>query len=83
MSASEIIQIVTNVGFPVLCCFGLAWWVRYTTDKEREEREKLTEKHKEEMHEITEQHRNEIKEVVAAINNNTFALQKLCDKLDG
>ena len=81
MGAQEIVQVLSTVGFPILCCGGLAWWVKYTTDKEREERTKLTEQHKEEMHKLTEQHHSEMKEVTTALNNNTLAIQKLCDKL--
>ena len=70
MGADEIVQLITTVGFPIVCCGGLGWWVKYTTDKEREERIKMNEQHKQEMAEVT-----------AALNNNTLALQKLCDKL--
>lgn len=71
MGADEIVQLITTVGFPIVCCGGLGWWVKYTTDKEREERVKMNEEHHEEM-----------KEVTTALNNNTIAIQKLCDKLD-
>lgn len=71
MSADAIVQLITTVGFPIVCCGGLAWWVKYATDKEREERIRMSEEHHEEMREVT-----------TALNNNTLAIQKLCDKLD-
>lgn len=69
-SASNIAQLIGTLGFPIVCCGAMAWYVKYVTDKEREERMKMTEEHK-----------KEISEVTTALNNNTLAIQKLCDKL--
>lgn len=71
MDAQFILQAVTSVGFPIVCCGAMMWYVKYSTDRNREDVEKLNQQHKEEMKDVTE-----------AINNNTIALQKLCDKLD-
>lgn len=70
METAEILQIISTVGFPIVACGGMAWYVKYMTDKEREERIKINDQHKQEMTEVT-----------TALNNNTLALQKLCDKL--
>lgn len=67
----EILQAITTVGFPIVMCGAMAWYVKYTTDKHREEMEKLHDQHNQEMKEVTE-----------AINNNTIAFTKLCEKLD-
>ena len=48
----------------------MAWYVKYITDKNREE-----------INRINEKHDTEMKEITTAINNNTLALQRLCDKL--
>lgn len=71
MDVQSVLQAITTVGFPIVCCCGMGWYVKYTTDKNREEIAKLNEQHNKEMSEVTQ-----------AINNNTLALQKLCDKLD-
>lgn len=69
-STSNVVQLISTLGFPIVCCLGLGWYVKYVTDKEREER--LT---------MQKEHRDEIAQVTTALNNNTLALQKLCDKL--
>lgn len=69
-STTNIVQLISTLGFPIVCCLGLGWYVKYVTDKEREER--LT---------MQKEHRDEIAQVTTALNNNTLALQKLCDKL--
>lgn len=70
MNINDILTAVTTVGFPIVCCGAMMYYVKYTTDKHREEIETLN-----------TQHRDEMKEVTNAINNNTLALQKLCDKM--
>lgn len=70
MDVQSILQAITTVGFPIVCCLGLGWYVKYVTDRNRED-----------INKITELHRTEMSEMSIAINNNTIALQKLCDKL--
>lgn len=71
MDMNVMMQAVTTVGFPIVCCGAMAWYVKYVTDKNREQ-----------ISLLNEQHRNEMNQVTEAVNNNTLALQKLCDKLD-
>lgn len=70
MDVTVVTQMITSVGFPIVCCIAMGWYVKYTTDKSREEITKLNEQHKQEMTEVTQ-----------AINNNTIALTKLCELL--
>ena len=71
MDVSAIMQAISTVGFPIACCVGMGWYVKYITDENRKEVDTLNEKH-----------RAEIAEVTTAINNNTVALTKLCERLD-
>ena len=70
MDASSIVTIVSQVGFPIAMCLVMAWYVKDTSDK-----------HREEVRQLNEQHNTEMQQVTKALNNNTLALQKLCDKL--
>lgn len=62
----DIMQIIGSYGFPILACVGMAWYVKYTTDKNREDIKADRENHKEEMIKIIE-----------ALNNNTIAVREL------
>ena len=68
MDVNVILQAVGTLGFPIVCAMGMAWYVKYITDRNREDIDKLN-----------EQHQQEMKEVTTALNNNTLALQKLSD----
>lgn len=68
MDVNVILQAVGTLGFPIICAVAMAWYVKYITDRNREDIDKLN-----------EQHQQEMKEVTVALNNNTLALQKLSD----
>lgn len=70
MGVNDIVSIITTVGFPIACCVAMGYYVKYVTDKNREQIADMNRQHKEEMSTITE-----------ALNNNTIAIQKLSDKL--
>lgn len=71
MDYGVITSIITTVGFPIAMCLAMGWYVKYVTDKQREELKHLNEQHDKEMTNIT-----------SALNNNTLALQKLCDMIE-
>lgn len=68
---NAVINAVSMVGFPIVCCGVLMCYQKYTRDKDAEQLKQLSESHAE-----------EIKTMADALNNNTIVLQKLCDKLD-
>lgn len=68
MDVNAILQAVATLGFPIVCAIVMAWYVKYMTDRNREDIDKLN-----------TQHQQEMKEVTTALNNNTIALQKLSD----
>ena len=69
---NTVMTAITTVGFPIVCCLGMAWYTKYSSDKNREDVNRLNEEHKQEIGQVTE-----------ALNNNTLALQKLCERMDG
>lgn len=70
MDINAIIQAIGTVGFPIVCAVAMGWYVKYSTDQNREDIEKLNEQHKQEMSDVT-----------TALNNNTLAIQHLCDMI--
>ena len=71
MDAQGIVTLIQSVGFPIVMCGLMTWYVKYITDKNREQITAEREAHKEEMN-----------EVVKAINNNTNVIERLIAKLD-
>ena len=71
MDVNNIVTIITTVGFPIVACGGMAWYVKYITDRNRED-----------IKEERDQHDQEMKKVTEALNNNTLAIQKLTDYIE-
>ena len=71
MTAQDVMTLIQTVGFPIVMCGLMAWYVKYISDKNREQITAEREAHKEEMN-----------EVVKAINNNTIVIEKLIAKMD-
>ena len=69
------VQFISTLGFPIVACICMALYVKEQTKNNREDVKELNAKHSEEMASF----KDEIKE---ALNNNTIALTKLCEKLE-
>lgn len=67
----DIVSAITTVGFPIVACLVLAWYVKYQTDTNNKE-----------VKEMRTEYQANIDKVTEALNNNTIALQRLCDKFD-
>ena len=70
MDATTITTLISSFGFPIVACLCMGWYVKYQTDE-----------NKKEIKEIAIGHKNEMAEVTTALNNNTLAIQKLCERL--
>lgn len=70
-TVNMVLQAITTVGFPIVCCGVLMYYVKYMRDKDTEM-----------MADIMARHNEEVNTMSAALNENTLVLQKLCDKLD-
>lgn len=68
-------QLISSLGFPIVACISMALYVKEQTKNNREDVKELNAQHSEEMNAF----KDEIKE---ALNNNTIALTKLCERLD-
>lgn len=64
-------NLIASLGFPIVACIAMGWYVKYQTDQNNKEVENMRKEHKEEVQKMTE-----------AINNNTIAMQKLVDKIE-
>lgn len=67
----DVITAINAVGLPAVVAVASMWYVKYREDKNDVRIDKLNEAHKKEMRDITE-----------ALNNNTLALQRICDTFE-
>lgn len=67
-----IMELINNGLFPICCCGGLLYVIYILFTAYRTDIKKLN-----------EQHEQETKDFTNALNKNTLALNKLCEKLGG
>ena len=66
-----ITQLITTVGFPIAMCCVMCWFVYDSNSK-----------HRTDINTLNEQHRQEMNDLKEAINNNTIAITKLCERIE-
>ena len=75
-------QLISSLGFPIVCCGICMYYVKYSNDKNREDVSKLNEDHREEVQSLNASHKEDINRMTEAIENNTKVVTELCAKLD-
>lgn len=70
MDIKVLLDAVSVVGFPIVMCLVFMCYVKYLTDKNSEQIDR-----------ITEQHREETKELTKAVENNTLVVTQLLDRM--
>lgn len=71
MDVQTITTICSSLGFPILCCIGLGWWIKT-----------ITENFTKQLEETRKDHKEEIKSLKDSLDNNTIVLTKLLDKME-
>lgn len=71
MDVTEVLQIISTVGFPIAACMGMAWYVKYQTDA-----------NKSEIKELRDTYAKRVEDATQALHENTLALEKLAERLD-
>ena len=66
-----ITQLITTVGFPIAMCCVMCWFVYDSNNK-----------HRTDINSLNEQHNQELNNLEEAINNNTIAITKLCERIE-
>lgn len=70
MDVAGLGQLISTCGFPIASCIAMGWFVYVQTNN-----------HRTEVAELNAQHKEELQSVSEAINNNTIALTKLCERM--
>ena len=67
----DYIQLIGTLGFPIVVCICMALYVREQNKNQRED-----------IRAMNEQYSKQLSEVTTAVNNNTIAITKLCDRIE-
>jgi hypothetical protein len=62
----QIFSVIGQYAFPIVACVVMGWYVKYIQDNYRKD-----------ISDISVRHKDEMEKVIAALNNNTLAIQRL------
>ena len=65
---NDIVNLITNLGFPIVCVIGCAYFINYIIKAERDENQKREEKYIETI--------NKFSVVLEKVNDNLSAINK-------
>ena len=65
---NDVINLITNLGFPIVCVIGCAYFINYIIKAERDENQKREEKYIETI--------NQFSVVLEKVNDNLSAINK-------
>lgn len=71
----DLATLLGSYAFPVVACIAMAWYVKDSSEKNRLATQELNKQHTQEMLAFKD-------EIKTALNNNTIALNKLCERLE-
>lgn len=66
MNLTDILTAVSTVGFPIVCCLLLGWYVKVQNESNQRQ-----------LDEIRKDHKEETNKMITALENNTLAIQEL------
>lgn len=65
------IELISNVGFPIVLCGVMAFFIKYLIDK-----------YTTIINDLNENHKKEVNELKIAIENNTLIITKFIEKME-
>lgn len=71
----DVLQLLGSYAFPIVACVLMGYYIKYISDKNREDTKELNRSHETIMLAFRDS-------MTEAINNNTIAINSLCNKLD-
>ena len=57
---NDVVQMITTLGFPIVCCIFLGWFVKYTFDKYNTMITTLNSEHRQDLTKMSENHSKEM-----------------------
>lgn len=70
-------QLIGSYAFPIVACVGIGWYLKYTSDRNREDQKELQKQNAEQIATIQEQHSEEIR----ALREEMGAMNKTLTEL--
>lgn len=83
MDASTITSLIASLGFPIVACGAMAFFIVKRSEANDAKLEALRKEQREDLQVIQREHKDEVAKMSEALNNNTIAIEQLTEKIGG
>lgn len=83
MDAQTIGSLIASLGFPIVACGAMAFFIVKRSEANDVKLEALRREQREDILTIQREHKEEVQKMSDALDNNTRALERLTEKLGG
>lgn len=74
---NEIVNMISTIGFPIVCTLGLAWYVREINTSFQNKLSEITAEHRSEISEMRKSYSEDIARISDALDRNTEIMGRL------
>lgn len=82
MDASTIGSLIASLGFPIVACGAMAFFIVKRSEANDQKLESLRKEQREDLMTIQREHKEEVARMTEALDNNTKALEKLTERIE-
>lgn len=82
MDAQSIGSLIASLGFPIVACGAMAFFIVKRSEANDQKLESLRKEQREDLMTIQREHKEEVARMTEALDNNTKALEKLTERIE-
>ena len=82
MDVSTIGSLIASLGFPIVACGAMAFFIVKRSEANDAKLEALRKEQREDLLVIQREHKEEVAKMSAALDNNTAAIERLTERLE-
>lgn len=82
MDAQTIGSLIASLGFPIVACGAMAFFIVKRSEANDQKLETLRKEQREDLMTIQKEHKEEVARMTEALDNNTSAIERLTERLE-
>ena len=82
MDPSTIGSLIASLGFPIVACGAMAFFIVKRSEANDQKLETLRKEQREDLMTIQREHKEEVARMTEALDNNTSAIERLTERLE-
>ena len=82
MDAQVIGSLIASLGFPIVACGAMAFFIVKRSEANDAKLEALRKEQREDIMTIQREHKEEVAKMTEALDNNTIAIERLTERLE-